>query len=79
MKKFEQHNNQLYASFQFKNFIEAMDFINKVAIIAEKQHHHPTIHNTYNKVELFLSTHDEGNIVTKKDEELAEAIMELVS
>lgn len=79
MKKFEQLNNQLYASFQFKNFIEAMEFMNKIAKLAEEQNHHPTIHNTYNKVELFLSTHDEGNIVTKKDEELAEAILALVS
>ncbi|MEY3563112.1 MAG: hypothetical protein RLZZ294_1118, partial [Bacteroidota bacterium] len=36
--------------------------------------HHPTIKNTWNTVELWLSTHDAGNIVTEKDRKLAKMI-----
>lgn len=67
-------NNQLYKKFTFKDFSEAMSFMNRVADIAEKMNHHPTMKNTWNSVELWLSTHDAGNTVTKKDEELAERI-----
>ena len=41
----------------FKNFVEAMAFINKVADIAEEERHHPDIHISYNKVQLTLTTH----------------------
>lgn len=71
--------NKLYASFKFKNFIEAFAFISKVALLAEKLNHHPTIINTYNSVELFLYTHDAGDVVTQKDIELAEQIEQLLS
>ena len=43
--------------FKFKNFKEAMDFVNKVAGIAESEGHHPDIYIFYNKVNLSLSTH----------------------
>jgi ribonuclease HI/pterin-4a-carbinolamine dehydratase len=66
--------NQLYKKFKFKDFPEAVEFINKVASIAEKENHHPTIKNTYTQVEVWLSTHEEGDTVTKKDERLAELI-----
>jgi 4a-hydroxytetrahydrobiopterin dehydratase len=46
----------------------------KVAIVAEKMNHHPNWSNVYNTVEISLSTHDAGNIVTEKDYELAKAI-----
>ena len=46
----------------------------EVAIIAEKMNHHPTWSNTYNKVEIRLSTHDAGNTITDKDRKLAESI-----
>ena len=46
----------------------------KVAILAEKDNHHPTWSNTWNTVEVWLSTHDAGNIVTEKDLALAKAI-----
>jgi 4a-hydroxytetrahydrobiopterin dehydratase len=45
-----------------------------VAIVAEKQDHHPEIYNTYNKVNIKLQTHDAGNKVTEKDYTLAKAI-----
>jgi 4a-hydroxytetrahydrobiopterin dehydratase len=46
----------------------------RVALLAEKADHHPYWTNVYNKVEIELSTHDAGNIVTSKDRELAYAI-----
>jgi 4a-hydroxytetrahydrobiopterin dehydratase len=67
-------NSNLYRKFIFADFIEAFAFITKVAIASEKNNHHPTLKNTYNVVEIWLSTHDAGNIVTEKDEQLAKAI-----
>ncbi len=43
--------------FSFKDFTEAMIFVNHVAAIAEKEQHHPDIHIWWNKVKLELSTH----------------------
>ncbi len=67
-------NNTLYKKFVFKNFSEAFGFLTRVAIAAEKMDHHPTLKNTYNEVEFWLSTHDAGDIVTDKDQKLAAAI-----
>ncbi|MEO0338237.1 MAG: 4a-hydroxytetrahydrobiopterin dehydratase [Bacteroidota bacterium] len=67
-------DNQLRASFQFKNFIQAFAFMTEVAFHAEQHAHHPEWSNVYNKVDIALSTHDAGNIVTDKDRELAKVI-----
>ena len=64
----------LIKEFNFKNFVEAFAFMNKVAIIAEEQKHHPDWSNVYNKVVIKLSTHDEGDTVTAKDIELSRLI-----
>ena len=47
----------LAKSFRFKNFVEAMQFVNKVAEIAEGEGHHPDITISYNAVGLELMTH----------------------
>lgn len=73
-----EQNNKLYRSFEFKNFEDAFAFMSKVATLAEKHNHHPTWCNTYNKVEIWLCTHDAGNVITQKDEDLAEAIDKLL-
>ncbi|MBC7553176.1 MAG: 4a-hydroxytetrahydrobiopterin dehydratase [Taibaiella sp.] len=73
----EEKNNSLYRSFTFKNFSEAFAFMTRVAFAAEKQDHHPTWHNTWNKVEMWLNTHDKGSIVTEKDHKLAKAVDEI--
>ena len=70
----QEQNNTLYKKFTFSNFIDAFSFMTKVAIIAEKMNHHPNWSNVYNTVEISLSTHDAGDIVTEKDYELAKAI-----
>ena len=61
----------MYKKFQFKNFSEAFAFMTRVALEAEKMDHHPKWTNEYNKLEIWLSTHDAGNVVTDKDRKLA--------
>ena len=45
-------------TFQFANFSEAWGFMNRVALLAESQDHHPEWFNVYNRVEITLTTHD---------------------
>ena len=74
----KEENNTLYKKFEFKNFSEAFAFMARVALVAEKMDHHPLWTNVYNKVELWLSTHDAGDVVTIKDRNLADAIDTLI-
>lgn len=60
--------------FLFANFQEAFAFMTRVAFIAEKLNHHPSLENVYNRVRLTLTTHDAGNKVTSKDVEFARLI-----
>ena len=69
-----EENNQLKRSFEFKNFIDAFGFMTKVALVAEKMNHHPNWSNAYNKVDITLFTHDQGNSITEKDRKLASEI-----
>ena len=71
-------DNTLYNKFEFKNFSEAFAFMTRVALEAEKMDHHPLWTNVYNKLEIWLSTHDAGDIVTDKDKALAKKIDALV-
>ena len=64
----------LHKTFTFRNFSEAFAFMTRVAIEAEKMDHHPKWTNVWNQVEIWLSTHDAGNIVTEKDRQLAAKI-----
>ena len=70
----KEEENKLRREFVFKNFVEAWGFMCKVALIAEKQNHHPEWSNVYNRVIISLSSHDAGDIVTEKDHRLAKAI-----
>ena len=74
----EEKDNTLYRKFVFRDFTEAFGFMARVALIAEKMDHHPEWKNIYNTVEIRLSTHDAGNIVTEKDRKLAALIDALV-
>ncbi len=69
-----EENNKLKKSFKFKDFQEAFSFMTRVAFLAEEHQHHPNWSNVYNKVDIELTTHDEGNKVTAKDRKLAKAI-----
>ena len=70
LSEWSEMNGSLQRTYQFKNFVEAMAFVNKVAELAEKAQHHPDILIRYGKVTLTLSTHDAGGI-TEKDFDLA--------
>ena len=74
----EEKNNTLYKKFTFQNFSEAFGFMTRVAIEAEKMNHHPLWTNVYNQVEIWLKTHDAGNIVTEKDRKLSAKIDQLL-
>jgi len=74
----EENNNKLYKKFQFSDFSEAFAFMTRVAIEAEKMNHHPEWKNVWNTVEVWLSTHDAGDIVTDKDRKLSVKIDRLV-
>jgi 4a-hydroxytetrahydrobiopterin dehydratase len=71
-------NNTLYRKFEFADFSEAFAFMTRVALEAEKMNHHPLWSNVWNKVEIWLSTHDAGDVVTQKDQDLAKRIDALV-
>lgn len=58
---------------EFRDFNEAMTFINRIAELSERHNHHPEIFNVYNKVTLRFSTHDAGGI-TAMDVEIAKDI-----
>lgn len=73
----QENNNQLKATFEFKNFTQAFAFMTEVAFVAETQQHHPNWTNVYNTVRFALNTHDAGDIVTEKDHKLARAIDEI--
>jgi 4a-hydroxytetrahydrobiopterin dehydratase len=63
-------SGELVKTFQFKDFIAALDFVNQVGKAAEDAGHHPDIDIRYNKVRLALVTHDAGGL-TAKDFDLA--------
>jgi len=71
-------DNTLYRKLEFKNFSEAFAFMVRVAIEAERMNHHPQWTNVYNKVDISLSTHDAGDIITDRDVKLAEKINNLL-
>lgn len=70
----QEQNNSLHKKFEFKNFSEAFAFMTRVALAAEKMDHHPKWTNEYNKVEMWLSSHDAGDVVTEKDKKLSKII-----
>ena len=74
----KENDNKLYRRFEFRNFSEAFAFMTRVAMEAEKMDHHPLWTNVWNTVEIWLSTHDAGNVVTEKDRKLAQRIDSLL-
>lgn len=73
LKDWTQEGNQIVKQYKFKNFVETMGFVTKVAILAERVDHHPDILIEYSKVTITLSTHSEGGL-TEKDFNLASQI-----
>ena len=67
----------LERTIQFANFSEAWGFMNRVALLAEAQDHHPEWFNVYNRVEITLTTHDAGGL-SERDATMATAIDSLL-
>ena len=72
----KRNGNAIDRSFQFDNFVKAMEFVNQIAEAAEAVNHHPDILISYNKVTLSLVSHDSGG-VTQRDIKMATRINEL--
>jgi 4a-hydroxytetrahydrobiopterin dehydratase len=77
MKNWKEKDDKLQTELEFKDFKQAFAFMTSVALEAEKMNHHPEWKNVYNKVNITLTTHDEGNKITKKDRDLAGAISKI--
>ena len=74
MTNWKEENNKLTKTFSFKTFGEAMAWMVKASYEIEKINHHPEWSNVYNKVHVNLTTHDAGNTITEKDQQLAEIL-----
>ncbi len=72
-------DGQLRRRFRFADFSAAFAFMTRVALLAEKAGHHPDWSNSWNVVEISLSTHSAGSTVTDRDRALAAAIDALVT
>ena len=62
MEDWKAENEILSRRFEFKNFVEALEFVNKVGVIAEKHDHHPDIIFGWGYAEINLTTHDRHGI-----------------
>ena len=71
------HEGKLHREFQFRNFIEAFQFMTDCALFAEQMNHHPEWFNVYKTVRVDLHTHD-VNGISEKDFMLAKAMSSLV-
>jgi 4a-hydroxytetrahydrobiopterin dehydratase len=72
LPKWKIESGELVRTFEFKDFLGALDFVNQVGKLAEDEGHHPDIDIRYNRVKLALVTHDAGGL-TAKDFDLAAA------
>ena len=68
---------KLRASYQLTSFEQAIEMINKIALVASAMDHHPSMTNVYNRLSFSLCTHSVGDVVTKLDVELAKKIAEI--
>ena len=65
LPEWKKRGREITRTYQFKDFVVAVKFVNRVAQLAEKAWHHPDIDIRWNKVTLVLSTHSEGGLTTK--------------
>ncbi|MEH1888629.1 MAG: 4a-hydroxytetrahydrobiopterin dehydratase [Nostoc sp.] len=69
-------NSKLQTTRRFKDFIQAIEFVNKLVQPAESAGHHPDIEISYNKVKIILTTHDAGGL-TQTDFDVARVISQI--
>ena len=77
VKDWKKQSAAIARTYQFKDFAAAMEFVNKVAKVAEEAQHHPDIDIRWNKVTLHLTTHSAGGL-TENDFNLARKIDRLL-
>jgi 4a-hydroxytetrahydrobiopterin dehydratase len=77
MTNWKTTNQSLEKTFEFATFEEAMQFMQDATPFISQTDHHPTWSNTYNRVQVTITTHDAGNQVTEKDHTLANYLDEL--
>lgn len=70
---FDAERGAISRRFKFRDFSEAFGFMTRVAIAAEKANHHPDWSNSWNRVDIALTTHDAGGL-TRRDVDLAKVI-----
>lgn len=75
----KEEQDKLKKTFEFKDFREAMSWMQHAAFAIEEMQHHPEWKNVYNTVDVALTTHDEGNKITEKDRKLADKLDALYS
>ncbi len=74
MKNWPEENGQLVKEFELGDFLQSVEFINRIAPVAEEMDHHPDLFlHAYKKVRVSLMTHSKG-MITDLDHELAEKI-----
>ena len=64
---------KLFRRFLFADFLGAFGFMSRAALLAERQNHHPEWFNVYNRVDVWLTTHDAGGL-SERDVALARAL-----
>ena len=74
--QWQQKEQTITRTFKFKNFVEAIAFVDKLVEPAEAAAHHPDLEISYNTVVVSLTSHDAGGL-TPKDFDLAQTISEL--
>ena len=74
MAGWDEDGGALRKDFRFKDFAEALAFVNQVGEAAEEADHHPDVDIRWNTVTLILSTHSAGGVVTDRDHQLAARI-----
>jgi 4a-hydroxytetrahydrobiopterin dehydratase len=70
---YDEARDAISRKFVFGDFSEAFAFMTQVALLAEKQDHHPEWSNVWNRVDIVLTTHDAGGLSTR-DVVMAQAI-----
>lgn len=63
--KWKKRGALIVRTYEFKDFVAAIRFVNAIARFAEKAWHHPDIDIRWNKVTLALTTHDQGGLTAK--------------
>ncbi|NEO28101.1 MAG: 4a-hydroxytetrahydrobiopterin dehydratase [Kamptonema sp. SIO4C4] len=71
-----QEGKTIQQTFKFKDFVTAIDFVNRLVEPAETAGHHPDLEISYNKVTVSMTTHDAGGL-TEKDFDMAKKISQL--